>query len=358
MKGILPIFDYNPSESGRPLIIAGPCGAETEEQTLATARGLVSRGVGAFRAGLWKPRTRPGCFEGVGERGLPWLRKVKEQTGMQVATEVANASHVAQAIEGGVDILWIGARTTANPFAVQEVADAIAEMQEKKGMDIPVMVKNPISPDIELWIGALQRMSNAGVKRMAAVHRGFSVYGKHLYRNMPQWQIPMELRRRMPDLQLICDPSHIGGSRELILPISQQALDMGFDGLIIESHCCPDEALSDAAQQITPSCLGEIIDKLEVRMQTEAQDGLALYREEIDALDDELLDILARRMALSRRIGEYKKERRMPVVQPQRYGEMMANRLAKAECLGLAPEFVRTLHAAIHEESVRQQLEL
>lgn len=277
---------------------------------------------------------------------------------MPVATEVANASHVAQAIEGGVDILWIGARTTANPFAVQEVADAIAEMQEKKGMDIPVMVKNPISPDIELWIGALQRMSNAGVKRMAAVHRGFSVYGKHLYRNMPQWQIPMELRRRMPDLQLICDPSHIGGSRELILPISQQALDMGFDGLIIESHCCPDEALSDAAQQITPSCLGEIIDKLEVRMQTEAQDGLALYREEIDALDDELLDILARRMALSRRIGEYKKERRMPVVQPQRYGEMMANRLAKAECLGLAPEFVRTLHAAIHEESVRQQLEL
>lgn len=358
MKDILPIFDYNPSATGRPLVIAGPCGAETEEQTLATARSLAPLGVAAFRAGLWKPRTRPGCFEGVGERGLPWLRKVKAETGLPVATEVANASHVVLAIEGGVDILWIGARTTANPFAVQEVADAIAHMQHTTGKDIPVMVKNPISPDLELWIGALQRLSNAGVRRMSAVHRGFSVYGKHIYRNMPQWLIPMELRRRMPDLQLICDPSHIGGCRELILPLSQQALDMGFDGLIIESHINPEEALSDASQQITPERLGEIIGMLEVRMQTEAQDGLSIYREEIDALDDELLDILARRMALSRRIGEYKKERRLPVVQPQRYGEMMESRLAKAKSLGLAPEFVRTLHAAIHEESVRQQLKL
>ncbi|MDE5895006.1 MAG: 3-deoxy-7-phosphoheptulonate synthase, partial [Muribaculum intestinale] len=246
-----------PEEKGgmHPIIIAGPCSAETEEQVLSTARELARNGVKIFRAGIWKPRTKPGGFEGVGREGLPWLAKVKEETGMLTATEVATRQHVEDALAAGVDILWIGARTSANPFAIQEIADALQEA----GKDVPVLVKNPVNPDLELWIGALQRLYNAGIHRLGAIHRGFSAYGKHLYRNMPQWHIPIELRRRFPNLTLVCDPSHIGGKRELVAPLSQQALDMGFDGLIIESHCDPDCAWSDKAQQVTPEVLNFIL---------------------------------------------------------------------------------------------------
>ena len=229
-------------DSKRPVVIAGPCSAETEEQVMETAKDLAKNGVRIFRAGIWKPRTKPGGFEGVCSVGLTWLQEVKKETGMLVATEVANKQHVEEALNAGVDVLWIGARTSANPFAMQEIADSLV------GADVPVLVKNPVNPDLELWIGAMQRIYNAGIRQIGAIHRGFSAYGKHLYRNMPQWHIPIELRRRMPELTLICDPSHIGGKRELVAPLSQQAMDMGFDGLIVESHCDPDSAWSDKSQ--------------------------------------------------------------------------------------------------------------
>ena len=243
----------------RPIVIAGPCSAETEEQVLETAKGLAARGVKIFRAGIWKPRTKPGGFEGIGAIGLPWLKRVKQETGMYVTTEVANRDHVFEALKAGVDMLWIGARTTVNPFAVQEIADAL------KGVDIPVLVKNPVNPDLELWIGAFQRLYGAGIHRLAAIHRGFSSYDKKIYRNLPLWHIPIELRRRMPDLPIFCDPSHIGGKRELVAPLCQQAMDLSFDGLIVESHCNPDCAWSDAAQQITPDVLDYVLNLLVIR---------------------------------------------------------------------------------------------
>lgn len=338
----------------RPLVIAGPCSAETEEQTLDTARQLAADGIRIFRAGIWKPRTKPGCFEGVGTPGFRWLAKVKEETGMLIATEVANSRHVAEALDAGTDILWTGTRTTANPFAMQEIADTLADY----GRDIPVLVKNPVSPDLDLWIGALERLYNAGVRQLGAIHRGFSAYGKHIYRNQPQWHIPIELRRRFPDMTLICDPSHIGGKRELIAPLSQQALDMGFDGLIIESHCCPDCAWSDMQQQITPEQLKDLLDSLVIRDTTVSTESLDMLRREIDELDNELLEILNKRMAVSRRIGQYKKEHSMKVVQIGRHDQMMTRRMAAAAEMGMSPDFMRTIMSVIHEESVRQQIDI
>ena len=338
----------------RPLVIAGPCSAETEEQTLDTARQLAADGIRIFRAGIWKPRTKPGGFEGVGTPGFKWLARVKEETGMLIATEVANSRHVAEALDAGIDILWTGTRPTANPFAMQEIADTLADY----GRDIPVLVKNPVSPDLDLWIGALERLYNAGVRQLGAIHRGFSAYGKHIYRNQPQWHIPIELRRRFPDMTLICDPSHIGGKRELIAPLSQQALDMGFDGLIIESHCCPDCAWSDMQQQITPAQLKDLLDSLVIRDTTVSTESLDMLRREIDELDNELLEILNKRMAISRRIGQYKKEHSMKVVQIGRHDQMMTRRMAAAKEMGMSPDFMRTIMSVIHEESVRQQIDL
>lgn len=341
-------------DSNKPLIIAGPCSAETREQVLETARDLAANGIKVFRAGIWKPRTKPGGFEGIGTEGLEWLKEVKAETGMYTATEVATRQHVEAALAAGVDLLWIGARTSANPFAMQEIADALSEAKT----DVPVLVKNPVNPDLELWIGAMERLYNAGIRRLGAIHRGFSAYGKHLYRNMPQWHIPIELRRRMPDLTIICDPSHIGGKRELVAPLSQQALDMGFDGLIIESHCDPDCAWSDKAQQVTPEVLNFILNTLVVRSEKQSTESLTLLRQQIDQIDNEILESLNKRMRVSREIGQYKKEHRMPVVQTGRYDDIMKSRVKLATEMGMSAEFMRTVLSAIHEESVRQQIEI
>lgn len=341
----------------RPYIIAGPCSAESRRQTLDTARQLAEAGVEVYRAGVWKPRTKPGGFEGMGAPALEWLREVKEITGMATAVEVATAEHALEALQAGVDILWIGARTTGNPFAVQEIADLLAQYP-----DTPVLVKNPMHPDIELWVGALQRLYNAGLRRLGAIHRGFALYGAQLYRNHPLWRIPLELRRRLPNLPIICDPSHIGGARDLIAPLAQQALDMGFDGLIIESHCSPDCALSDAAQQLTPADFAIVKASLQLRTPQENaelkgdMEDLDHLRSQIDYLDRELLDILNRRMQVCREIGEYKSRHGMPVVQASRYDDIMRRRVSEAEELGMSPDFMRTMLAAIHEESVAQQL--
>lgn len=339
-------------DSKRPVVIAGPCSAETEEQVMETAKDLAKNGVRIFRAGIWKPRTKPGGFEGVGSVGLTWLQEVKKETGMLVATEVANKQHVEEALNAGVDVLWIGARTSANPFAMQEIADLLV------GADVPVLVKNPVNPDLELWIGAMQRIYNAGIRQIGAIHRGFSAYGKHLYRNMPQWHIPIELRRRMPELTLICDPSHIGGKRELVAPLSQQAMDMGFDGLIVESHCDPDSAWSDKSQQVTPEVLNFILNMLVVRDTTQTTESLTLLRQQIDQIDNDLLEALSKRMRISREIGQYKKEHSMPVVQTGRYDDILNSRAAAAEELGMNGDFMKTVYQAIHEESVRQQIEV
>ena len=299
-------------EEKRPLIIAGPCSAETEEQVFNTAKQLSEKGIKIFRAGIWKPRTKPGGFEGIGEQGLPWMQRVKKELGMLVATEVANTKHVEAALNAGIDILWIGARTSANPFAMQEIADAL------KGADVPVLIKNPVNPDLELWIGAIERINGAGIKRIAAIHRGFSTYDKKLYRNLPMWHIPIELHRRIPNLPVICDPSHIGGRRELIAPLCQQAMDLGFDGLIIESHCSPDNAWSDAKQQVTPDVLDFIIDRLVIRNIISSTESIEALRSQIDECDNSLLDILAKRMRISREIATYKREHNMTVVQATR----------------------------------------
>jgi len=339
-------------EEKRPLVIAGPCSAETEEQVLNTAKQLADKGIKVFRAGVWKPRTKPGGFEGNGEKALPWLKEVKEQTGMLTSTEVATPEHVEMCLKYGVDILWIGARTTANPFAMQALADSL------KGVDIPVLVKNPVNPDLELWIGGMERLNQAGIKRMAAIHRGFSSYDKKIYRNLPMWQIPIELRRRIPNLPIICDPSHIGGQRELIAPLCQQAMDLGLDGLIVESHCNPDQAWSDAKQQVTPDVLDYIINLLVIRSETVSTEGIVMLRKQIDELDNQLMDLLAKRMRVCREIGQYKKEHNMTVLQTARYGEILDKRGAQGSLCGMDAEFVRNIFEEVHEESVRQQMEI
>ena len=336
----------------RPLVIAGPCSAETREQTLETARRLAAGGFRIFRAGLWKPRTKPGGFEGVGSEGIDWLRQVKHETGMYVATEVATAHHAEAVLGSGIDLLWIGARTTANPFAMQEIADAL------QGHDIPVLIKNPVNPDLELWIGAVERIRNAGIRRIAVIHRGFTRIARSGYRNHPMWSIPIELRHRFPELQIFCDPSHIGGRRELIAPLSQQAMDLGFDGLFVETHCNPDEAWSDRLQQVAPETLAQIVGELAIRETTAATDDLDRLRTEIDKIDDRLLELLAERMRVACEIGCCKKEHGMPVLQARRYEELLSRRTAQAAELGMDRAFMRSVLQAIHEESVRQQMRI
>lgn len=341
-----------PCDNERPFVIAGPCSAETEEQVLTTARQLAFKGCHIFRAGVWKPRTKPGGFEGNGEKALPWLKRVKEETGMLITTEVATPEHVEQALKYDVDILWIGARTTANPFAMQALADCL------KGIDIPVLIKNPVNPDLELWIGAMERINQAGVKRIAAIHRGFSSCDKKIYRNLPMWQIPIELRRRIPNLPIICDPSHIGGKRELIAPLCQQAMDLGFDGLIVESHCNPDEAWSDAKQQVTPEVLNYILSLLVIRDEKVTTEGIHELRKQIDDIDNTLMELLSKRMRVCREIGQYKKEHNMTVLQTSRYNEILDKRGAQGSLCGMDPSFIKEVFEAIHEESVRQQIEI
>lgn len=341
-----------PCDSDRSLVIAGPCSAESEEQVMCTARQLAMKGCHIFRAGIWKPRTKPGGFEGHGETALPWLKRVKEETGMMVSTEVATPEHIEAALKYDVDLLWIGARTTANPFAMQSIADAL------KGVDIPVLVKNPVNPDLELWIGAMERINQAGIKRIGAIHRGFSSYDKKIYRNLPMWQIPIELRRRIPQLPIICDPSHIGGKRELIAPLCQQAMDLGFDGLIVESHCEPDKAWSDAKQQVTPEVLDYILNLLVIRNEHTTTEGITTLRKQIDELDNQLIELLAKRMRVCREIGQYKKEHNMTVLQTTRYNEILDKRGAQGALCGMGTKFVKEIFESVHEESVRQQMEI
>ncbi|RLD56797.1 MAG: 3-deoxy-7-phosphoheptulonate synthase [Bacteroidetes bacterium] len=336
----------------KPVIIAGPCSAETEEQLLNTAIPLAKMGIKIFRAGIWKPRTRPNAFEGVGAVGLKWMQTVKKETGMMVATEVANVKHVYEALKSGVDIIWIGARTSANPFAVQDIADSL------QGVNIPVMIKNPVNPDVDLWIGAIERINNAGIKQLAAIHRGFSSYDKTLYRNVPQWQVPIELRRRIPDMPIITDPSHICGNREFLFDISQKAMDLNFDGLIIETHCNPDKALSDANQQVTPDGFKKIIDRLVYRdpdVNEELMLTLAELRDQIDKLDDRIINLLEDRMGVSEKIGSYKKDNNITILQTKRWDDMLKTRLNLGNRKGLSEEFIIKLFRSIHQESINHQ---
>ena len=305
-----------------------------------------------FRAGVWKPRTKPGSFEGNGEPALKWMAEAKKETGMLMCTEVATPEHVELAMKYNIDLMWVGARTSANPFAMQELADAM------RGIEIPVLVKNPVNPDLDLWIGALERINLAGVKKLGAIHRGFSSYDKKIYRNLPMWQIPIELRRRIPELPIVCDPSHIGGRRELVAPLCQQAMDLGFDGLIVESHCNPDCAWSDAKQQVTPDVLDYILTLLQVRDETTTTENIKLLRKQIDEQDDKLLELLSQRFRVCREIGQYKKEHNMTVLQTGRYNEILDKRGAQGALCGMSEQFVKTVFEAIHEESVRQQLEI
>lgn len=340
-----------------PLVIAGPCSAETEDQLVATAHLLAATGkVSALRAGIWKPRTRPGEFEGIGSIGLEWLKRAKEETGLPTAVEVATAKHVEEALKMGVDILWVGARSTVNPFTVQEIADAL------KGVDVPVMVKNPVNPDLSLWIGALERINNAGITKLAAIHRGFSSYEKSAFRNEPMWDIAIHLKTLAPNLPIINDPSHITGNRDLIGYISQKALDLDMQGLMIESHIDPTVAWTDAAQQVTPAALAEIIDHLALRKpeisSAEVKDALSELRSKIDKIDDLLIQKAAERMQISEKIGQYKKENNITILQVNRWDEIMKKRTAYAKALKLSPEFTEKLLELLHAESIRRQTEV
>lgn len=353
---ISPLRDWE-GYNGRPFLISGPCSAETEEQVLETAIQLAKlKKVNVFRAGIWKPRTRPNTFEGVGSSGLRWLKKVKKETGLLVGTEVANEKHVYEALKYGVDMLWIGARTSVNPFTVQEIAEAL------KGVDVMVFVKNPVNPDVELWTGAVERVAKAGVKRLGAIHRGFSSYVKTTYRNQPNWQIPIELRRRFPDLPILCDPSHISGSREYIHEISQKALDLNFDGLMIESHINPDIALSDSSQQLTPNDLNELLSRLIFRNASPTDpkllDVLGELRQQIDIFDDHLIDLLEERMKISEIIGHYKKENNITILQTARWDEIVRKAMEKGLTKGLSVDLIDTVFKAIHQESINWQMKV
>lgn len=336
-----------------PLVIAGPCSAETEEQVLKIAHELKNSDVSIFRAGIWKPRTRPGGFEGVGAIGLKWLQKAKAETGLLMAIEVANATHVQLALEHDIDVLWIGARTTVNPFAVQEIADAL------KNTDKIVLVKNPVNPDLALWIGGVERLYNSGIKNLGVIHRGFSTYEKTKYRNIPEWQLAIELQNRFPDLPLICDPSHITGKRDMIQEVSQQALDLNYDGLIIETHIDPDNAWSDAAQQVTPTVLKQIFKDLRIRKETDnAYDytnRLTKFRVDIDEYDAKLLEILGKRMKVADKIGALKKEKNVAVLQNKRWNEILGKMILDGEEKGLSEEFILKIFKAIHQESISHQ---
>lgn len=348
---VIPKTEKN--EGFSPLIIAGPCSAESEKQVMDTARSLQGMGVSFFRAGIWKPRTSPDSFSGVGEIGLPWLQKVKTELGMKTAIEVANSSHVEAALKHGIDLLWIGARTSVNPFTVQEIADAL------KGVDIPVMVKNPINPDLDLWSGAIERILRANVGQVTACHRGFAVYGKTVLRNSPLWEIPIDFKARFPETPLICDPSHISGVRGYIYTISQKALDLGYEGLMIESHIDPDQALSDAKQQLCPKDLRELLAKLRFKQATTSNLGyhtrMQYLRVAIDEADEALMESLAKRMEVSKRIGILKKENNLPFYQYNRWAEILEHVTKEARELGMSEDYVQKLFSIIHLESIDVQ---
>ncbi|TRZ44383.1 bifunctional 3-deoxy-7-phosphoheptulonate synthase/chorismate mutase type II [Robertkochia solimangrovi] len=336
-----------------PLVIAGPCSAETEDQVLKIAHSLKDTDVNYFRAGIWKPRTRPGNFEGVGAIGLKWLQKVKEETGLKTATEVANRAHVELALEHDIDILWIGARSTVSPFIVQDIADAL------KGTDKIILLKNPVNPDLSLWLGGVERLYKSDIKNLGVIHRGFSTYEKSKYRNIPEWQLAIELQNKFPDLPLICDPSHITGKRDMIFDVSQTALDLNFDGLMIETHCDPDNAWSDAAQQVTPERLVQIMKDLKIRKETDEEaeynSKLNLLRAQIDVIDNSLIDTLGKRMRIADEIGGLKKSKNVAVLQSKRWNEILGKMILEGEQRGLSEEFVLRIFKAIHQESINHQ---
>ncbi len=351
-----PIKEWGIQFENRPVVIAGPCSAETEKQVLDTAFQLKEKGITIFRAGIWKPRTRPGYFEGVGSKGLAWLKKVKEETGLLVATEVASEKHVYEALKYGIDILWVGARSTANPFVVQDIADAL------KGIDIPILVKNPINPDLELWKGAIERIHAAGISRIGAIHRGFSSYGKTVYRNLPTWQLPIDLKTDFPNIPMINDPSHIAGKRELLFEIIQKAMDLNFDGLIIESHCDPSCALSDAAQQVTPNDLDKMLKSIIIRnpngQSKESYQELKEYRAQIDSFDKMLLNLLEERMEIVKKIGRFKKNNNLTILQSTRWEQIIEKNLEEGSSRGFSELFINRLFKAIHQESIEYQTKI
>ncbi|WKV12382.1 bifunctional 3-deoxy-7-phosphoheptulonate synthase/chorismate mutase type II [Marivirga harenae] len=344
--------------TGKPWVIAGPCSAETEEQLIQTVDGLVESGITTIRAGVWKPRTRPNSFEGVGEMAFPWIKKAKElYPHLQFAIEVASAEHVDLALKNDIDILWVGARTTVNPFNIQEIAEAVRGVD-----DIPVLVKNPINPDLALWVGALERFDAVGIQKLGAIHRGFSTYQESIYRNIPLWQIPIELKSRYPEILLINDPSHIAGKRDLLFEIAQKAMDLQYDGLIIESHRNPDEAWSDAAQQLTPLALKEMLNQLKIREKSfpnkDFRNELEGIRDQIDETDKELLEVLSRRLELVKKVGQYKKEKNVAIFQLERWNKILENRPLWGEKLFLDAQFVKSVYQSIHDESIRIQTEI
>ena len=354
---LIPLYEWGMFTEPRPSVVAGPCSAETEEQVMETAKGLRELGINVFRAGIWKPRTHPGCFEGIGVPGLKWMQKAKKEYGLKIATEVASEKHVFECLKHGVDLVWIGARTTANPFLVQEIADALADT------DIPVLVKNPVNPDIDLWIGALERLNNAGIKKLGVIHRGFSTIDKIKYRNDPQWQMAIELRSRYPELPFFVDPSHMAGNKDYILELSQRSLDLGFEGLMIESHCNPSCALSDAKQQLTPAELSDMLyNQIKVRDADsdarEWKENIDQLRAKIDILDETLLYTLSSRMKVSRQIGEYKKNNNIAILQTSRWDSLLAKVVAKGKEYGLPQGFIEDVFNAIHEASVEVQNEV
>jgi chorismate mutase len=353
---IVPVSEWGFFTLPRPMVIAGPCSAESEEQVMETARALAESGLHVFRAGIWKPRTHPGSFEGVGIPGLKWLKRVKEETGMKVCTEVASEKHVYECLKYGIDMVWMGARTSANPFLMQEIADALRDT------DIPVLVKNPVNPDLDLWIGALERLNQAGVRKLGVIHRGFSTTDSAPYRNAPGWQIAIELRSRYPELPFFADPSHMGGDRKYLLELSQRAMDLGLEGLMIESHCNPAVALSDAKQQLTPPALVDMLLSLQIREKDSGdknyREGIDQLRAQIDILDENLLYTLGSRMGVSKKIGTYKREHNVAILQMSRWDQLLAGMQEKARAYGLSEKFVADVFNAIHEESVRVQNEV
>jgi len=354
---IAPLSEWGFFTLPRPCVIAGPCSAETEEQVMQTAKELKAFGINVFRAGIWKPRTHPGSFEGVGTPGLKWLQKVKKEYGLKVCTEVASEKHVFECLKYGIDMVWIGARTSANPFLMQEIADALRDT------DIPVLVKNPVNPDLDLWIGALERLNNAGIRKIGVIHRGFTAFDPIKYRNNPQWQVAIELRSRYPELPFFCDPSHLAGCKEYILELSQKAMDLGLEGLMIESHCNPSCALSDAKQQLTPAELEDLLyNQIKVRDNdtdnASYKEGIVSLRAQIDVIDDNLIYTLGRRLAISKRIGQYKKDNNIAILQTSRWDSLLAKAVENGKAQGLPEEFVKAVFVAIHEASVRAQNEI